>query len=971
VAEGQLEALESEPGVLDRGFGVLERERELGCVAEALDGAARGSGQLLVVEGPAGIGKTTLLSIAHERARARGMRVLSARAGELERELSYAVARQLLGRTLRTARGERRERLLDGAAAAAALLEAGPAGDGSGQGAAETAGDARQISQSEYATLHGLWWLIANLADEGPLLVTVDDVHWADPASLGFLGFLARRVDELPVLLLLAARTDGWDAAQMPAGSGGRPLLPAPLSREACARLVAARLVDGDRADAAFLDACHGATGGNPFFLNALLDELARDRVAPSADAAITVLGLGPRAVRGAIVSRLGRLPAAARTLAAAVAVLGEASGELAAALGELDAAQANSAAATLGEVAIFARGEPGEPLRFAHPIIRNAVYQDLGAAERARRHARAADLLDDRYAPLEQVAAHLLHTQPGGGERVVDRLRGAAREALKGGAAGSAVAYLRRALAEPLGDSERATLLTELGLAELRIDGQSSVAHLREALALSTGRDRREAVAVILAGALLSAGEPREAAASALAALDATPDGVGDARRRLQATVLLAAGQDISLSHARERARLQLAGVDDERELGARFAQVTLALDDARRLLASARDVADRVERALEDGQLATAYGLPRFGALTVLAHADQDSAVPWLERGLESAAALGDILKLASLRLTGCLVHAVRGELQDAIADGEHGLELSRTWGIDFGLEWGSAYLAAAQIERGELAAAARTLAGPAPPDADLRHHANALVLLVSRARLHLARASFDAGLADALQLGRLAGALGWQNPAYVPWRSLAAVCLAGRGERRGRALALACEEVALARRWGAPRALGAALQAQAIVQGDHGAEACLREALAVLEGSPAKLEHARAAVALGGFLRRRGRRKEARDPLRAGLELARACGAIPLAERAYHELRATGASPRKLIRTGTDALTASERRVAGLAANGMSNKQIAQQLFVTVKTVESHLAQAYRKLEVSSRAELATKLTASPGP
>ena len=174
---------------------------------------------------------------------------------------------------------------------------------------------------------------------------------------------------------------------------------------------------------------------------------------------------------------------------------------------------------------------------------------------------------------------------------------------------------------------------------------------------------------------------------------------------------------------------------------------------------------------------------------------------------------------------------------------------------------------------------------------------------------------------------------------------------------------------EDLQLARRWGAPGALGSALRARGLVLGDQRGEESLRDAAAVLGGSICKLEHARALVELGATLRRTGHRREARDPLRSGLEQARICGAAPLATRAEEELRATGASPRDVIRAGVDVLTASERRVAQLAAGGMTNKQIAQTLFVTVKTVETHLHRAYQKLDVSSRAQLALALDAGP--
>lgn len=147
--------------------------------------------------------------------------------------------------------------------------------------------------------------------------------------------------------------------------------------------------------------------------------------------------------------------------------------------------------------------------------------------------------------------------------------------------------------------------------------------------------------------------------------------------------------------------------------------------------------------------------------------------------------------------------------------------------------------------------------------------------------------------------------------------------------------------------------------------LVEGGANGVAALREAESVLARSEARLEHARALVALGAALRRSKRAVDAREPLRRGLAVARACGSLPLAEQAHEELTATGARPRKIVRAGAEALTASERRVAGMAADGMTNKEIAQALFVTVRTVEAHLHHAYQKLNISSRNELAAAL------
>ncbi len=473
---------------------VLEREQELARICSALRDACAGAGRLLLVEGPAGIGKTTLLEAAREAAAERGMRIVAARATELEHEFSYGVVRQLVDPLLRGAARERRRRLLDGADAAVAALRLERPGEAPGTG-------------SEFAALHGLYWLFANLAEEQPLLVVVDDAHWADLASLRFLAFVGPRLAELPVLLLIAAREGEWDPARLFAATASdpvsRPLLPAPLSPRACAMLVRARF--RQPADEAFCSACHAATGGNPFFVHALLDELVRDRAAPEAAAAGRVLAMGPRAVASAIVARLARLSRAAAPLARAAAILGhDARLEQATRLAGLDVAEARQAAAELVGAAILA---PDDGLRFAHPIIRNAVYRDIARGERDRLHQRAADVLWGERAPLERVAAQLLASRPARNARAQATLRQAAREALAAGAAGSAVAYLRRALAEPPPAHDHGPLLVELGSAELLTHGPASIAHLREALSLAAQPGARAAVSIMLARSLLLPG--------------------------------------------------------------------------------------------------------------------------------------------------------------------------------------------------------------------------------------------------------------------------------------------------------------------------------------------------------------------------------------------------------------------------------------------------------------------------------
>jgi DNA-binding CsgD family transcriptional regulator len=264
---------------------------------------------------------------------------------------------------------------------------------------------------------------------------------------------------------------------------------------------------------------------------------------------------------------------------------------------------------------------------------------------------------------------------------------------------------------------------------------------------------------------------------------------------------------------------------------------------------------------------------------------------------------------------------------------------------------------------MEQGRLDEAAAALARVGQGEL-LPASARLLYLRDSAARLQIMRGDLAGGAAEMLQAGRSFESVGSRNPAFIAWRSPAALALHQLGER-DEALPLAREEVELARAWGAPRALGAALRVAGLVEeGPRGLD-LLEEAVQVLRDSPAKLEHAKARTELGAALRRANQRARARTELRQAVELATVCGATALAARAESELLATGARPRRIALSGVDSLTPSERRVAEMAAAGPTNREIAQALFITQRTVEVHLTSIYRKLRISSRSQLTAAL------
>jgi DNA-binding CsgD family transcriptional regulator len=285
-------------------------------------------------------------------------------------------------------------------------------------------------------------------------------------------------------------------------------------------------------------------------------------------------------------------------------------------------------------------------------------------------------------------------------------------------------------------------------------------------------------------------------------------------------------------------------------------------------------------------------------------------------------------------------------------------HGMRVSWPYNIGF--------LAEALLEQGSADEAARVIAEGDFPEQLPLDELHLVWLRLTRGRLRIETGSPEPGLEELLQVGETVRLLPFDNASGLPWRTWAAEGLRLL-DRSDEARALAGEELALARRWGDPRAIGASLRVLGVVEGGDAGIELLREAVEVLAVSEARLEHAQALVDLGAALRRANQRTAARERLREGVDLAGRIGAFGLARRGNEEIAATGARPRKVLRTGLDALTASERRVANLAAEGMSNKEIAQTLFITIKTVEVHLSHAYRKLEISSRAQLEKALIA----
>src|SRR5215207_1342062 len=631
----------SPPGADARVAVLLEREGDLAVLGGLLADARAGEGRLAVIEGPAGIGKTRLLEEARAAADGLGRAVLHARGGELERDFGFGVVRQLLEPRVAGAGASERAELFAGAAGLAEAVIAPQSA------AAPAAGDLSQ------AALHGLYWLVVNLTERSPLLVAVDDLQWVDGPSLRFLHYLVMRLDGVPVAIVATLRSG--EASPEPELLDGlmleaEVLRPAALSRAAVASIVRGRL--GDDAPAELCDACHESSRGNPYLLGELLRELGHDRGAASELDPAAVRRLGPRRIAKSVLLRVGRLGPDARALARALAVLGEAD-ELSqvAVLAGLEPAAAGALADALTELGVLS---PGRPVRFAHPVVRTAIYQDTPASERASMQRRAAELL---AGDPEQAAVHLLAADPHGDPQAVVMLRAGARAAQARGAPDSAVRYLRRALAEPPAPAVRTELLAEVGLAQHLLGEADATELLLEAFELTETQPARATIGLALVHELLDS-RPAQGE-RAVAVFERALEGLEDPmlRSMIEALILVSgpsprAARPLVAQRLRE-ARARVEQVPDHQ---ARPLLVPLALQAA--MTDTAAATIRLAQRALGDGDLI------RLAAVAGRLAAAEADARLWLEEPAMAAWPIPSAVATAAL----VFVLVERGRLGEA---------------------------------------------------------------------------------------------------------------------------------------------------------------------------------------------------------------------------------------------------------------------------------------------------------------
>jgi DNA-binding NarL/FixJ family response regulator len=930
-------------------IAMLEREDELAAIDELLGAAREGAGGVLTIEGEAGAGKTTLLEAAGRRAAEHGMIALRARAGEYERDFPYGVVRQLFEPVL--ADEERRSELLSGSAALAApVFEA--------RASSRDAGD-------PFGVQHGLYWLVANLSTAAPLALLVDDAQWADLASLRALAYIGRRLDGLAAVLALAVRTgEPGEHVDLLGGlrrePAGRTIRPRALSSQAAATLLSTEI--GGRPTDLFAETCCRATAGNPFLLVELLRALDTEGLEPTDENVERLTQVAAADVSGSILSRLGRLEKHAVDVARAVAVL-EPNAEirLVAALARMPAGAVAAAAEQLVAARLLA---DASPLAYVHPLVRAAVLSDLSEPQQAMFHARSARLLAESDAALDTVAAHLLLAAPNDDEWACAELRAAAAAALDRAAPDAAVRYLRRALREPPPREERLMTSRELGVALLRANDEEGIEVLRTVRSALSDPGQRAEIAIELA---LSFGVRRrgEEGVSLLEeSLGEISDRHGRLGVKLRGFLLL----------------LVLWGYEKVPEGALPDPGETFDLDTTEgRLITHSTATLKAfglgpIEGVQEMAEATTAdpakveadalAGLAPTAALVALTLTDRGAAIGALfEAALGAAKRRGALLGTSGTHGMRSYCHLVDGELYEAQADAETALHISLQFGFPVSLSiWLSGALRTL-VARGDLTGAEELL-HEVWRERELPSGFPGALLLCARGELRLVTGRHAEARHDFLAACERLTSFPYANPEALGWRTGLALCEAALGNRR-EARKLADEVVALAQEAGGKRGIGVAMRIQGAITGGAEGIAQLREAADILSTTRARLQYAHALADLGAALRRANRRKEARGPLREALQLAHRCGAAGLEERVRTELAATGARPRKAVLTGVESLTPSELRVAQMAAEGMTNREIAQALTVTEKTIETHLRHVFQKLDVDRRTELSDAL------
>ncbi|GAA3987681.1 ATP-binding protein [Streptomyces plumbiresistens] len=868
-----------------------ERDEEVAAVVRAIDTLgvdSASSGSLLMIRGEAGFGKTALLAETRRLAEERGCTVWSARGGETLRSVPFNVVRQLLQPALMSLMPEEAREYLgdwyDIAGPALGLADPG-----------ERQADPQGVTD-------GLVTVVRRLSRrDWPLVLLIDDAHWADQETLRWLAAFAERLDDLSVLVVVARRPGemtGESARLLDAvaATAARPATTlSALTPDATAGLTRATL--GKHADAAFCREVWAVTAGNPYEAVELLAKVQESELEPTESAAGELRALNRSARGGGLVARLEELGIDATRFAWAAAILGTGiSVDLVAKLATLGREDAVRCAELLCSARILtapdpAAGQTGEgDLEFVHPLIATAVYNSIPPALCTAMHGIAAQVVTDSGLGAAAAARHLLQVHPDDDEELVEQLREAARDHLAVGAPDAARRCLERALLEPPQPEVHAHVLFELGCATLLTAPARTIDHLQTALAMpGLEGDARVDAVFRLSQALLHNDQLEEAVRTVEA--EAARHRAGPARMRLQAVQYMWEGiyAGEATSPGRSERLAELARTCTGRDNSER-ALLMLRGFDAMTHGESAEEVVDLCDRALVNGRLAPGLGWTdtEWGVELLLmlanayAYTDRldraDALYSEALRAYESAGWSGGHLALAHAYVG--VGHRRRGRLREAEMSLREALRLAERVGRGLPLYWtATCNLVDTLLARGhvEEAWAIAEQHGFAPP------YPSTIVLPDPRSvrgRLLLAVGRTKDGINELEAAEKAAAVRGHHNPVLVPWAFDLARALAT--EDPGRAARLATDVRRHAERLGTDTAIGEALRCAAALETGQRAVRLAAQAVAYLEASPCQYEHAAARVEYGILAR-------SVAELNRGLALARSCGADGLVAQA----------------------------------------------------------------------------------
>lgn len=942
------------------GQRLYERDRELGSGERAVERLCQRFesggieiGEMLLYSGKAGIGKTSVLDAVRRSARLRRQcTVLFARGGERQSNHPFHVLRQLLVPVLSELDPAERAEVFGG--------WYGIVGPAIG-----LVPPAEEVEQRDPQVVRdGLDYVLSQLAPRrAPLVMIVDDLHWADLESLSWLAAFAVRARELPVLLIFTYRDEFCDEAQPLRGHiesrATRRHELGTLNPESVARLV--RMELGEGAEDAFCRQVWAVAAGIPYDTEALLRKVREHGLEPLEENGPQLHDLAAEAKGMRRKNWLDKLGPATLQFAWAAALLGtDIKWELAAEIATQGPDTAQESIRALRKHRIMT-STPNGRLEFVHPLIATSIYQSMPSAARRGMHGVAAAAIENAGGSLLESSRHLLETHPEGDDSVVRKLRRAAAEHLAIGAPEAAQRCLRRALAEPPDQADRAELLYELGCAALLTDPAATVNQLRLALDIEDGLSEEVRVNAIfrLAEVLAHSGDLIAASKVCREGAERTEPGHGRLRLTTAHLMYETFQQDEQDGPGRSQSFEELSGALTGDTDAARAVRALRAWDLTMRG-EPAVGALRLTEQALESGRLPKELGwtnttwnfeLPAHIGLT-FAYGDELARAEKLfsEAVLEfEVAGWGGGHRGFAYFLMG-LVRFRRGLLLEAEDFLRRALRISDRIAPGIPLQWNTVgMLADTLLARGRVAEAWELAQKYdfAPP-----YHPTAVVIpdaATLYGKLLLATGERAKAITVLRGAGQQLDDKHRLNPVWAPWAGYLAIAVAPDDPKEAQALAELMVE--RARTFGTPSAIGVALRMQAAVADSTRVVDLLTESVGWLTQSPAAYELAFALIDLGAALCRVGRLPDAAEQLYQGMELAQSCGADGLVQRAWQELAASGLRP-NLRTVSKEALSQREWEVAELAVKGVPAQRIADRLGVTLSLVHQRLAAVYRK-------------------